>query len=72
MLVDVWLPIEIAVAALQGRDFAAWLGLVPRQIWTGGRANIQARNRYLRVYSGGLGGADPAAELGALRARSVY
>src|SRR4051812_25845145 len=38
---------------LQGRDFAAWLGLVPRQISTGDRTilgKISKRgNRYLRV-----------------------
>jgi transposase len=37
----------------KGRDFAAWLGLVPRQISTGGRTilgKISKRgNRYLRV-----------------------
>jgi transposase len=48
-----------------GRDFAAWLGLVPRQIWTGDRANIQARQSLSArpIRAGGLGGADPAAEL---------
>ena len=38
---------------LQGRDFAAWLGLVPKQISTGDRTilgKISKRgNRYLRV-----------------------
>jgi transposase len=37
----------------KGRDFAAWLGLVPRQISTGDRTilgKISKRgNRYLRV-----------------------
>ena len=37
----------------KGRDFAAWLGLVPRQMSTGGRTilgRISKRgNRYLRV-----------------------
>ncbi len=49
----------------KGRDFAAWLGLAPRQIWTGDRANIQARQSLSArpIRAGGLGGADPAAEL---------
>jgi len=37
----------------KGRDFGAWLGLVPKQISTGYRTILgkisQARNRYLRV-----------------------
>ena len=37
----------------KGRNFAAWLGLVPKQIWTGDRTilgKISKRgNRYLRV-----------------------
>ena len=40
-------------ASVKGRDFAAWLGLVPRQISTGDRTilgKISKRgNRYLRV-----------------------
>jgi transposase len=38
---------------LQGRDFAAWLGLVPRQISTGDRTILgkmsKRSNRFLRV-----------------------
>ena len=34
----------------RGRDFAAWLGLVPKQISTGDRTILGKRgNRYLRV-----------------------
>jgi len=44
----------------KGRDFAAWLGLVPRQISTGDRTilgKISKRgNRYLRVRAGRVGG----------------
>src|SRR5947199_4102467 len=37
-------------AFAKGRDFAAWLGLVPKQISTGDRTKISKRgNRYLRV-----------------------
>jgi len=57
----------------KGRDFAAWLGLVPRQISTGDRTilgKISKRgNRYLRVRAGRVGGADQAEELGASRAQ---
>ena len=42
-------------AFIKGRDFAAWLGLVPKQISTGDRTilgSISRRgNRYLRTYS---------------------
>jgi transposase len=40
-------------AFVKGRDFSAWLGLVPKQISTGGRTilgSISRRgNRYLRT-----------------------
>ena len=37
-------------AFTKGRDFAAWLGLVPKQISTGDRTILGERgNRYLRV-----------------------
>jgi len=60
-----------------GRDFAAWLGLVPRQISTGDRTILgkisKARQslpaRFVRA--GGLDGVDPAAELGTLWAQAV-
>ncbi len=48
----------------KGRDFAAWLGLVPKQMSTGDRTilgKISKRgNRYLRVLfvQSSLGGAD--------------
>ena len=54
----------------KGRDFAAWLGLVPKQISTGDRTilgKISKRgNRYLRVSvrAGGVGRTRQAAELG--------
>ena len=57
----------------KGRDFAAWLVLVPKQISTGDRTilgKISKRgNRYLRVLfcAGGVGGADQAEKLGAPR-----
>ena len=61
----------------KGRDFAAWLGLVPRQISTGGShypwQDIQVRQslptRALRP--GRLGRLDQAEELGALRAQTL-
>ena len=47
------LPIGTGDVFSKGRDFAAWLGLVPRQISTGDRTilgKISKRgNRYLRV-----------------------
>ena len=62
----------------KGRDFGAWLGLVPKQISTGDRTilgKISKRgNRYLRaVRSGGLGGAgqDRAEALASLWARDL-
>jgi transposase len=57
----------------KGRDFAAWLGLVPRQIWTGDCANIQARQSLPArpIRAGGLGGAGQTAELGAPWAQTV-
>ena len=55
----------------KGRDFAAWLGLVPKQISTGDRTilgKISKRgNRYLRS----VGRADQATELGASRAQAL-
>jgi transposase len=61
-------------AFAKGRDFAAWLGLVPKQISTGDRTilgKISKRgNRYLGVlFVQAAGGADKAAELGAPRAQ---
>ncbi len=61
----------------KGGDFAAWLGLVPRQISNRRphhpRQDIEARQSLPAglVRAGGLGGIDPAAELGALRAQAV-
>ena len=57
-------------AFAKGRDFAAWLGLVPKQMSTGDRTilgKISKRgNRYLRVLvrASSLGGADQTEELG--------
>lgn len=57
----------------KGRDFSAWLGLVPKQTSTGGRpilGRISKRgNRYLRqfVRAGGSRRLAQAAKLGALR-----
>jgi hypothetical protein len=53
----------------KGRDFAAWLGLLPRQISTGDRTilrqDLQRGNRYLRALRAGrLGRSHQAAELG--------
>ena len=59
----------------KGRDFAAWLGLVPKQISTGDRTilgKISKRgNRYLRVLfvQAAWVRADQATELGASRAQ---
>ena len=61
----------------KGRDFGAWLGLVPKQTSTGDRTilgKISKRgNRYSRrpVRAGGLGRADQAAELGASWAQAL-
>ena len=61
----------------KGRDFAAWMGLVPKQISTGDRTilgKISRRgNRYLRgsVRAGGVGRADQADGLGAPRAQAL-
>lgn len=45
-----------AAAFERGRDFAAWLGLVPRQVTTGGKPRLvgitKRGNRYLRVLHG--------------------
>jgi hypothetical protein len=51
----------------------AWLGLVPWQIWTGDRANLQARQSIpgRPTRAGGSGGANQAAELGVPRAQTV-
>jgi transposase len=69
---------SVTVAAIgnvfsKGRDSAAWLGLMPRQTWTGDRANIQARQSLpaRSIRADGSGGADQAAELGAPRAQTV-
>jgi transposase len=54
----------------KGRDFATWLGLVPKQMSTGDRTimgKISKRgNRYLRVLfcAGGMGCVDQAEDLG--------
>ena len=64
-------------AFTKGRDFAAWLGLVPKQISTGDRTilgKISKRgNRYLRVSvrSGRMGCADQAQELASPRPQAV-
>jgi transposase len=64
-------------AFTKGRDFAAWLGLVPRQMSTGDRTipgqDIQARQSLPAgsVRAGGLGCADQAQELGAPRAQAL-
>ena len=60
----------------KGRDFGAWLGLVPKQTSTGDRTvlgrieawqSLPARS----VRAGGLGCSDPAGELGALRGQAL-
>ena len=61
----------------RGRDFAAWLGLVPRQYSTGGKpilGRISKRgSKYLRtsVHPGGAYHFDAASKLGALQLRTV-
>ena len=61
----------------RGRDFGAWLGLVPRQYSTGGRtdprAHLQARQQVSAhaFHPGGEGHPDAAAELGALQLRRL-
>src|SRR6266481_2246601 len=61
----------------KGRDFAAWLGLVPRQISTGDRTilgKISKRgNRYLRVLfvQAAWGCADQSQELATPRAQGL-
>ena len=61
----------------KGRDFGAWLGLVPKQTSTGDRTilgRISKRgNRYLRVLfvQAAWVGADQAEELGAPRAQAL-
>ena len=61
----------------KGRDFGAWLGLVPKQTSTGDRTilgRISKRGKSLparSVRAGGLGCSDPAEELGALRAQAL-
>jgi len=61
----------------KGRDFAAWLGLVPKQISTGDRTILgklsRRGNRYLRVSvrAGGVGRADQAEDLGAPWAQAL-
>jgi transposase len=60
-------------AFTKGRDFAAWLGLVPKQISTGDRTiprqDIQARQSLpaCLVRPGGMGCADQAQQLAAPR-----
>jgi len=61
-----------------GRDFAAWLGLVPKQMSTGDRTilgKISKRgNRYLRVLfvqAAGMGCVDQTEDLGASRAQTL-
>ena len=48
-----------------GREFAAWLGLVPRQNSTGGKTRLggitKRGNRYLRRPDRGVGGLGPSA-----------
>jgi hypothetical protein len=54
----------------KGRDFASWLGLVPKQISTSDRTilgKISKRNRYLRS----LGGANQIEERGAARSQAL-
>ena len=62
-------------AFTEGRDFAAWLGLVPKQISTGDRTILgklsRRGNRYLRVRAGGVGRADQADGLEAPRAEAL-
>jgi transposase len=61
----------------KGRDFAAWLGLVPKQISTGDRTILgkvsKRGNRYLRVLfvQAAWVGADQAAKLGAAWAKAM-
>ena len=61
----------------KGRDFAAWLGLVPKQISTGDRTILgpisQARQSLLAgaVRAGSLGRARQVEELGAVRAQEL-
>jgi transposase len=54
-------------AFTKGRDFAAWLGLVPKQISTGDRQSLPAG----LVRAGGMGCADQAQELAAPRPQAV-
>ena len=60
----------------KGRDFAAWLGLVPRQISTGDRTilgKISKRgNRYLRVLFVQAAGSAMASRPGSRRPRNGY
>ena len=64
-------------AFTKGRDFAAWLGLVPKQMSTGDRTilgKISKRgNRYLRVLfvQAASGRVDQAQDLGAPRAQAL-
>ena len=61
----------------KGRDFGAWLGLVPRQMSTGDRTILgkisKQGNRYLRVLfvQAASGRADEAEDLGAPRAQAL-
>ena len=59
-------------AFTKGRDFAAWLGLVPKQISTGDRTILgKVSKRGDRYRSGRLGCTDQAEELGSARAQVV-
>src|SRR5277367_6773215 len=47
-----WLRSATALRSTRGREFAAWMGLVPKQYSTGGKAKLSGiskrGNRYLR------------------------
>ena len=53
----------------KGRDFAAWLGLVPKQISTGDRTILGKGVPAGSIRAGGVGRADQTEELGAPRAQ---
>ena len=61
----------------KGRDFAAWLGLVPKQISTGDRTILGKVSRAWQslpassVRAGGVGRADQTEDLGAPRAQAL-
>jgi transposase len=58
-------------AFTKGRDFAAWLGLVPKQMSTGDRTILGKISRRGTVRAGGLGRVDQAEDLGALWAQAL-